>query len=329
MSEAKIKIGVVGTGALGRHHARLYKQCKNAEVIGVYDVNRKTAEAVAAEFGLNVFASPEELAEKCDALSVAVPATKHHETAMPLLKMKKHLLIEKPLAAAIQEGEEIVSLARKNNLVLAVGHVERFNPAMEFLEKKAADTRFVEAHRLASYPPARKGMHRRGTEVGVVLDLMIHDLDLILTMINCDVERIDAVGIPVLSKTEDIANVRLKFTNGSVANVTASRVSVEIMRRFRVFQTDSYISMDYGKHSGIIIKKKRLGMAKKDVSLDEKNALHEELENFIHCVRETMKTGKIVETKVSGEQGLKALALAVRITEEINSYNKRYNIKYA
>lgn len=329
MSEARIKVGVVGTGALGRHHARLYKQCKNAEVIGVYDVNRKTAEAVAAEFGLNVFASPEELAEKCDALSIAVPATKHYETAMPLLKMKKHLLIEKPLAAAIQEGEELVSLARKNNLVLAVGHVERFNPAMEFLEKKAADTRFVEAHRLASYPPARKGMHRRGTEVGVVLDLMIHDLDLILTMINCDVERIDAVGIPVLSKTEDIANVRLKFTNGSVANVTASRVSVEIMRRFRVFQTDSYISMDYGKHSGIIIKKKRLGMAKKDVSLDEKNALQEELENFIRCVRETMKTGKIVEPKVSGEQGLRALALAVRITEEINSYNKRYNIKYA
>ncbi len=325
----KLKVGVVGVGALGRHHARLYNMSNKAEVVGVYDVSKKTAQAVGEELGLTVFDSPEELADKCEALSVAVPATKHNETSVPLLKMNKHLLIEKPIAASVKNGREIVEEAAKRNLVLGVGHVERFNPAMDYLEKRAAFTRFVEAHRLSPYPPARRGQHRRGTEVGVVLDLMIHDIDLILTMIDCDIERFDAVGIPVLSKTEDIANVRIKFTNGSVANLTASRVSVEPMRRFRVFQTDCYISMDYAKHSGLIVKKKKLGIAKKEVNLDEKNALQEELENFIDCVQETKKTGKVVNPKVSGSQGQKALELAVQITEEINDYNKRYGVKFA
>jgi predicted dehydrogenase len=199
---------------------------------------------------------------------------------------------------------------------------------MDFLEKRSELTRFVEAHRLANYPPPRRGLHRRGTEVGVVLDLMIHDLDLILTMIDCEIERFDAVGIPVLSKTEDIASVRIKFTNGSVANLTASRVSVEPMRRFRVFQTDCYISMDYAQHNGMIIKKKKLGMAKKEVNLNEKNALQDELENFVSCVSETMKKGKVVKTRVSGSQGLRALELAVKITEDIHAYNDKYGIKF-
>jgi predicted dehydrogenase len=329
MAASKVKVGVVGVGALGRHHARLYKLSKKAEVVGVFDVNEKTAKAVGDEFGLAVFKSPKALAQECDALSVAVPATKHHDTSMPLLKIGKHLLIEKPIAATVEEAREIVQVAEEMNLVLGVGHVERFNPAMDFLEKRSALTRFVEAHRLANYPPPRRGLHRRGTEVGVVLDLMIHDLDLILTMIDCEIEHFDAVGIPVLSKTEDIASVRIKFTNGSVANLTASRVSVEPMRRFRVFQTDCYISMDYAKHSGMIIKKKKLGMAKKDVNLNEKNALQDEIENFVSCVAKTRDTGKIVQPRVSGAQGLKALELAVKITEEIHAYNDRYEINFA
>ncbi len=325
----KLRVGVVGVGALGRHHARLYNLSENAEVVGVYDVNPKTAQAIGGEFGLKVYDDMFKLAEDCEAMSVAVPATRHFETAIPLMKMNKHLLIEKPLAVTIEEAQKLVSTARRRKLVLAVGHTERFNPAMDFLEKRKTETHFIEAHRLANYPPPRPGQHRRGTEVGVVLDLMIHDIDLILNMVDSTVERIDAVGIPVLSGSEDIVNVRVKFKNGSVANITASRVSVEPMRRFRVFQTDCYISMDYGKHTGMIIKKNRLGLAKKDVSLDDKNALQEELENFIASCKKTIKTGKVHKAKVSGQQGLNALKLAVEITNEIKEYNDRYNIHFA
>lgn len=327
--KSKIKVGVVGVGVLGRHHARLYKQSEKAEVVGIYDVNTEAAKAVGAEFDLKVYESVDELADLCDALSVAVPATKHHETAMPLIRKNKHLLIEKPLAASIEEAREIVTEAEKRKLVLGVGHVERFNPAMDYLEKRAALTRFVEAHRLAGYPPPRKGQHRRGTEVGVVLDLMIHDIDLILTMIDSEVEKFDAVGIPVLSKTEDIASVRIKFKNGSVANLTASRVSVEPMRRFRVFQNDCYLSMDYAKHSGMIIQKKKIGMAQKPISLNEKNALFDEIENFLDSVSATIETGKVHDPKVSGRQGFKAIELAINITEEIHRYNKQYGIEFA
>lgn len=329
MEQAKINVGVVGVGALGRHHARLYHLSENANVVGIYDVSRETAEKVGQEFGLKVFDTPESLAECCDALSVAVPATKHHETAMPLLRMNKHLLIEKPIASTVEDAEELVAEAKKRNLVLAVGHVERFNPAMDFLQKHASETRFVEAHRLAQYPPARPGQHRRGTEVSVVLDLMIHDLDLILTMVKGDVERIDAIGIPVLSKTEDIASVRIKFTNGSAANITASRVSMEPMRRFRVFLKDCYISMDYANHTGMVLKRNKVGLARKDINLDEKNALADELENFIGCVRETIVSGQVVEPKVTGEHGLRALSLAIEITKQIQEYNDHYGFTFA
>ena len=281
MSDEKIiKTGVVGVGALGRHHARLYKEIAGAELVGVYDADPARAAEIAKEFSVPAASSPEELAAKCDALSVAVPATLHHQAAMPLLKLGKHLMIEKPLASNTDEGREIVELAKAKKLVLGVGHVERFNPAMDYLEKRAANTRFIEAHRLAPYPPPRPGAPRRGTEVSVVLDLMIHDIDLALSMVQCDVERFDAVGIPVMSDTEDIASVRIKFVNGAVANLTSSRVSGEAARRFRVFQTDCYISMDYAKHNGVIVQKNRLGMARKEINLNEKNALQDELANF-------------------------------------------------
>ena len=242
----KLKVGVIGVGALGRHHARLYAESPNAEVVGIFDVNKETADKVGAEFNLKVFEKWEDLAAECEALSVAVPANYHAQATIPLLEMGKHVLVEKPIASSIKEAEMMVEAAKKNNVVFGVGHVERFNPAMDFLEKYHSATRFIEAHRLAKYPPAREGQHRRGTEVSVVLDLMIHDIDLVLTMVKADVERIDVVGLPVLSGTEDIVNARIKFVNGSCASLTASRVSQEPMRRFRVFQDDCYISMDYG-----------------------------------------------------------------------------------
>lgn len=326
---SKVKVGVIGVGVLGRHHARLYNLDDNAEVVGIYDVSAEGAAKVGDEFGLKVFDNYIDLAEKCDALSIAVPATMHYETSMPLLEMNKHLLLEKPIASEVIDGRKLVDMAKQRDLVLGVGHVERFNPAMDFLDRHSAETRFIEAHRLCQYPPARAGQHRRGTEVSVVLDLMIHDLDLILTMVDSEVERIDAVGIPVLSKTDDIANVRLKFKNGTAANITASRVSVDPQRRFRVFLDDCYISMDYANHEAMVLKKNRVGLSRKDISLNEKNALADELSDFVNCVRQTIDTGKVVDPKVSGEDGQKALELAVAISDEIKGYNSKYGFNFA
>lgn len=327
-ADAAIKVGVIGVGALGRHHTRLYNINKKAQVVGIYDVSPETARNVGQEFNLKVFSDIEELAAGCDALSVAVPATRHCEITLPLLKAGKHVLVEKPLATTPEEGRAMVEEAAARGLVLGVGHVERFNPAMDFLEKYARDTRFIEAHRLAQYPPPRPGQHRRGTEVSVVLDLMIHDIDLVLTMVDAEVERFDAVGIPVLSQTEDIVSVRIKFRNGSVANMTASRVSQEPQRRFRIFQEKCYISMDYGNHSGMVLRKNRVGLARKDISLNEKNALAEELDDFLRAVRETRNNGVLSQTKVPGSDGLKALQLATDIQNEIRRYNDHYEFKF-
>ena len=322
----KLKVGVIGAGVLGKHHTRLYNENPDVELIGVYDVAENAAKEVAGLYGVQAFDSQFSLAEKCDALTVAVPATLHYSTAMPLIEMKKHLLMEKPLAATVEEARTLVAAAEKAGIVFAVGHVERFNAAMDFLQKNSSNTLFIEAHRLAKYPPRRPGLHRRGTEVGVVLDLMIHDLDLVLTMVDSPVEKIDAVGMPVLSKTEDIANVRLKFSNGAVANVTASRVSNEPMRKFRVFQTDSYLSMDYAKSSGRIVKKSFLGVGTKNVSLCEKNALASEIADFVDAVRSAKNNGVTKLPKVPGHAGLRALELASAITEEIKRYNGKYGL---
>ena len=324
--QEKLKVGVIGVGVLGRFHTKLYRENPNVDLVGVFDVSASQAAKIAQEFGTTAYASEAELAARCDALTVAVPATNHYETAMPLIEMGKHLLMEKPLAATVPQARELVAAAEKRKIVFGVGHVERFNAAMDFLEKNRSNTLFIEAHRLAKYPPPRPGMHRRGTEVSVVLDLMIHDLDLVLTMVGSDVERFDAVGMPVLSKTEDIANVRLKFKNGAVANVTASRVSSEPMRKFRVFQTDSYISMDYAKSAGRIIRKSFLGVAVKKVNLCEKNALAAEIADFVDAVRKSQEGPALYQPKVPGAQGLRALELAEAITREIDSYNKKYDL---
>ena len=325
----KLKVGVLGVGALGRHHARLYRLNQKADVVGIFDVNGETAEKVGAEFGLKVFDDWKLLAEKCDALSVAVPATYHAATTLPVLEMKTHVLVEKPLAASVAEGESMVESARRNGVVLAVGHVERFNPAMDFLERRKSKTRFVEAHRLAKYPPPRPGLPRRGTEVSVVLDLMIHDIDLVLTMIGAEVERFDVVGIPVLSGSEDIVNARIKFVNGCCASLTASRVSQEPVRRLRVFQEDSFISMDYGNFRGMVLRRNRHGLVSEDVTLSEKNALAAELDDFIDAVNAARSGNDFRPPKVSGEAGLKALRLAVAIEEEARRYNKQYGFEFA
>lgn len=322
----KLKVGVIGVGVLGRFHTKLYKENPNVEVVGVFDVQQAQAKKIGAEFGIPAFPTEAALAEQCDALTVAVPATLHYSTAMPLIGMGKHILMEKPLAATVPEARELVAAAQAKNLVFGVGHVERFNTAMDFMEAHKSNTLFIEAQRLAKYPPPRPGFHRRGTEVSVVLDLMIHDLDLILTIMDSEVERFDAVGMPVLSKTEDIANVRIQFKNGSVANVAASRVSLEPVRKLRVFQSDSYISLDYAKGSAKIIRKSFLGAGVKRVTLCEKNALAAEIADFVAAVQKTKETGILTQPRVPGSQGLRALELAVAITEAIDAHNRKYNL---
>ena len=320
----KLKVGVIGTGALGRHHARLYAQSPNAEMVGIFDVQQEAAKRVAAEFGLKVFGTLEELAAECDALSVAVPADYHAGTVISLLNMGKHVLVEKPIAAKLDEALAMCEAAEKNGVVFGVGHVERFNPATDYLVQRGGKIRFIEAQRLAAYPPARPGLLPRGTEVSVILDLMIHDIDLILGLVKSEVERIDVIGTPVLSAGEDIVNARIKFVNGVCANLTASRVSSEPARRLRVFQEDAFISLDYGNPVGSIVTRCENGLESRGIELQSKNALAEELEDFICAVQQTLSTGKLHDTRVSGRQGLKALEIAIAIEKEARRYNQEY-----
>ena len=325
-NEPKLKVGVIGTGVLGKFHTNLYRTAPHADLVGIYDADPKVAADAAKQFNVQAFQDLDELVDRCEALTVAVPATLHYATVMPLLQKGKHVLVEKPIDSEVGHAREMVRLADEKGLVLAVGHVERFNPAMDFLEKNRSNTLFIEAHRLAKYPPPRPGHLRRGTEVSVVIDLMIHDLDLVLTMVGQEIEKFDAVGVPILSNTEDIANVRIKFVNGAVANITASRISAGPMRKFRVFQTDSYISMDYSNSTGVIYRKGFLGVGKKDIKCTNTNALADEINNFVDAVIATKAAGKIVPPKVTGEQGLRALELADAICREIHDYNSKYGL---
>ena len=322
----KIKVGVIGTGALGRHHARLYAQNPNAEVVGVYDVFPESAAKVAAEFGLKAYSDWKALAEECDALSVAVPATLHAEVTIPLMEMGKHILVEKPIAASLDEAVAMVNAAKKNNLVFGVGHVERFNQATDFIDTMPGNVRYIDARRMAAYPPARPGMHRRGTEVSVILDLMVHDLDLILHLIDSEVEKIDVMGVPVLSETEDMVNARIKFKNGSCASVSASRVSTNPERIVKVFQDDRCVTLDYGQHTGNINRCQDGEVVAETVELGEKNALADELNDFIVAVQKSRETGKLCQPKVTGDDGLKALKLALDIEAEARRYCAEYGI---
>jgi len=322
----KLRVGVIGAGALGRHHTRLYSQNEAAELVGIFDTNPEVAQAVAAEYGAEIFPRMDELADACDGLSIAVPADKHYEVAMPLLNRSKHLLIEKPIATSVEHAEEMVKAAAENKVVLGVGHVERFNPVMSFFENMAEKIRFLEVHRLAPYPPERPGSYRRGTEVSVVLDLMIHDLDIILRLVNSEVEKIDANGFPALSSTDDVCNVRLRFKNGCVANVTSSRIAPGPMRKFRIFYADAYVSLDYAEPSGIIYTKDagRMRINKDPIPITDHNALEEELKDFISCSLAADDLATPPATRVSGEHGLAALRLAIDIENEVRTFNQEY-----
>lgn len=312
MSERKVKVGVVGTGALGQHHARIYGELEGAELIGVYDVDTVRAQTIAEQNGTRAFDSMDQLIEQVEAASVVVPTDLHREVAGTLIRQGRHVLIEKPIAATTAEAGELVALAKKNKVMVQVGHVERFNPVLSYLERVAGNPRFIEAHRLAPYPPPREGLHPRGTEVSVVLDLMIHDIEVILHLVDAPLKAIHAVGAPVLSPTEDIANVRLVFENGCVANVTASRISPERMRKIRVFLDDAYISLDYQQQNGEIYTKEGMSFTRGEVPIEKGEPLANQLRSFVSCVAHRD------QPVVSGEHAAEALHIAIDIVHRLS-----------
>jgi len=311
MAEEPLKVGVIGVGSLGQWHARIYSELARADLVGVFDADPNRAQEIAERYGSRVCGSIEELAEQCDAASVVVPTDKHFEVFQTLLPHNVSMLMEKPIASTSSQGEQMVRLAQENNLILQIGHVERFNPIMSFLEENLTSPRFIEATRLAEYPPPRAEGPPRGTEVSVVLDLMIHDLDIILHLVHSPVTGINATGVSVLSPTEDIANARLNFENGCVANVAASRISQDKLRKIRVFQDDIYLSLDYMNQAGQLCTKTATGIEAREVPIEKGEPLDSELASFVDCVRHRN------DPVVTGQHGAEALRLAVAICETI------------
>jgi predicted dehydrogenase len=302
----KLRVGVVGVGHIGSNHARLYAEIPAAEFTAIYDVDAARANSIAKKFHIAAAKSLDEFAGLVDAASIATPTNSHYEVALPLLQQGKHLLVEKPVTENPQHATELTELAARNRLILQVGHVERFNPVLSALEMRLTHPRFIEAHRLSPYP-------NRSTDIGVVLDLMIHDLEIILHLVRSPVQNIDAVGIPVLSNSEDIANARIRFENGCVANVTSSRISPERMRKIRVFQEDAYLSLDYEKQSGESYRLENGKITRDKVPIEREEPLKQQLVSFIECA----STGR--EPRVSGFQATAALELAVEITKKIQN----------
>jgi predicted dehydrogenase len=234
----RIPVAVIGVGALGSRHARVYHNLPQAELVGVADIELERARAVAEQYGVSATRDYRELLPQVRAASITVPTVAHREVALALMESKIDVLVEKPMASSVEEASEMLAMARRKEIVLGVGHTERYNPAVEAVIEHCRSPRFIEVHRLASFDP-------RSLDIDVVLDLMIHDLDVVASLVRSEVSRVEAIGVPVLTDRVDIANARLRFASGCVANLTASRISQEKMRKLRVWQNDSYVSLDY------------------------------------------------------------------------------------
>lgn len=332
------RIGVAGVGAIGRNHARIMAEIaaqSGGEIVfaGLYDSDLERAKDMAKTHGTQAVGSVEELADLVDAASVAVPTVYHREVASVLLAKGKHTLVEKPIAPSLEDAQALIELADANEAILQVGHIERFNPVMQSLEEHLQAPKFIEATRLSPYPG-------RSLDVGVVLDVMIHDLEIILHLVRSPWVSVDAVGVPILSRREDIANVRVRFENGCVANITASRISQEKLRKIRVFQENAYLSLDYQNQAGYILKLagdetkessilgKLFGLAtdasivtefagrkilREPVPVEKAEPLKLEIASFVECARQG------VAPVVSGRAGALALRLALEITAQIEA----------
>lgn len=311
-----LKAGIFGAGHLGKIHLKLLQQSSEYELIGFYDGDTKRAKEIVEEFGYKSFDTPEALIEAVDVIDVVTPTIAHFETAKKAITAGKHLFVEKPITSTYLEAQELINLAKKHQVKGQVGHVERFNPAFIAVKDKIEQPMFIEAHRLAEFNP-------RGTDVPVVLDLMIHDIDVILSVVKSKVKNVSASGVSVISETPDIANARIEFENGCVANLTASRISLKNMRKARFFQRDAYISVDFLERKCEVVKMKDApkepddfamilqnaeGLKKQiyfeNPTIDDNNAILDELESFAHAIKNN------TEPVVSLEQGAEALRVA-------------------
>lgn len=302
----KIRCGVVGTGYLGQHHARIYAELDMCELVGIVESDDSRAAEICERYQCRRFDSIEALASNCDAVSVVVPTDQHRNVAVPLLEEGCHLLIEKPLCTSLREAEDILSAAKSAECIVQVGHVEHYNPVMKYLEDTVVAPKFISADRLAPFNP-------RGTEVGVVLDLMIHDLGIILALVRSPVKQVDAVGVNVLSGSEDIANARITFENGCVANINTSRVSAKKVREIRVFQSANYLSLDFMNQTGHFLRKDGMELVREDIPIEKDEPLKLELASFLEVVKHAG------QPKVGADLGRLALELAIQITELIHT----------
>ena len=308
---SKLRVGVVGVGYLGKFHAKIYAAMPEVELVGVVDTNLATAQAVAAEYGGLALSRTEELLGKVDAVSVVVPTVHHVTVARPFLERGVHMLMEKPLAPSYDEAHTLVALAEQAGVIFQVGYLERFNAGVMALAEHAVDPRFIEVHRLG-------GFVERATDVDVVTDLMIHDIDIVLSLVKSDIREVSAMGLPVLTEHVDIANARLEFQNGAVANVTASRVSNKKERRLRIFAKHAYYALNYIDQQIEVVRAlpsktggARAEMAHERLAIEPKQPLDAELQAFVHSVR----TG--APPLVNGHTGLQALQVALLVKEKI------------
>ena len=315
---SKIRAAVIGVGYLGRFHAQKYAQLPVCELVAVVDGREEVRKAVAGELGTQALADYRGLLGKVDAVSVVTPTPAHFEIADAFLAAGAHVLVEKPITETPEQARALIAQAAKFNRILQVGHLERFNAAVLAAEPHISSPRFMECTRLAPYK-------ERGTDVNVVLDLMIHDIDLIQSLANSDIESIEAIGTPVFSGEIDIANARIRFANGCVANTTASRVSMKTERKLRIFEDAAYISLDLQQKILTLIRKRdgepqpgQLPVNIEEANLEQGDALKSEIESFLGCIRNNKRP------LVSGEDGLRALETAIRISEQVHTYlNKR------
>lgn len=300
----KLNIGVVGTGHLGSIHAKIYKEIPNCSLTAICDIDRERLGALSQALSVPAYSDYRELFGKVDAVSVAVPTNLHRKIAFDFLKHKIHTLVEKPFTLTLKEADSLIREAKKEKLTLQVGHIERFNSAFAATLKLIRHPRFIECHRLSPFP-------NRSLDVGAVLDIMIHDIDIILGLVPSKINKIESVGVNVLTQFEDIANTRITFKNGCVANLTASRVSDEVMRKIRIFQEDTYISLDYKEAKASVYKRTGAQITKEDLPIEKEEPLQKELQDFVNCILE----GKT--PLVSGPVAREALAVALKVQNQI------------
>ncbi len=303
----KLNIGIIGIGHLGSKHLKVYDELREqVNIVGVCDIKPERTQRLASHYNVNFFENYQDLVGKIDAVNICVPTVAHHEVAKFFLQNGIHTFIEKPMTINIEQADELIVLSQKNNLKLQIGHIERFNSAFLAIKHFARNPLFIECHRLNTFP-------NRSLDIGVVLDLMIHDIDIVLGLTNSPIRDFHAVGVNVLTDLEDIASVRLIFENGCVCNLTASRVSDEVMRKIRIFLDDTYISLDYVKQEAFIYKKDTTRILKHALPIEREEPLKKELESFVECVRENK------QPIVSGEEGREALKLALAISQDIQT----------